>query len=98
MKKSKKRNSSDEKRWNKAAKTFENDSFLDLLALSSAVSVEEHRQILGAGVRKAISVRVPENDIKELKKIAAANNRKYQQLIVQAIEMYIDRYYKIISS
>jgi len=88
----------DEKRWSDTAKKFESDESLELLALSEPISPEEHRKILGAGTRKSISIRIPENDIIELKKIAAANNRKYQQLIVKAIEVYIDEYYRKVPS
>ncbi|MBL6989902.1 MAG: hypothetical protein ISR65_08990 [Bacteriovoracaceae bacterium] len=97
MKKSSKKQNTDEKRWKEAASKFEKSSSLDLLALSEAISPEEHRKILGAGNRKAISLRIPENDLSELKKIATANGRKYQQLIIQAIELYIDTYYNKIS-
>lgn len=42
-----------------------------------------------------ISIRIPENDLKEIQKIAKTSGRKYQQLIVQAIELYIDNYYRL---
>ncbi len=96
MKKLKRKNN-DDMRWKETADIFENDSSLKQLALSTKVSPSEHRQILGAGVKQAISIRIPESDLKELKKMAKANNRGYQQLIIQAIELYIDEYYKKIS-
>jgi len=84
------------KKWLKASKYFESDDSLKLLELSLPTTPEEHRQILGAGNRKPISIRIPENDLAEIQKIAAANGRKYQQLIVQAIELYIDNYYSLV--
>jgi predicted DNA binding CopG/RHH family protein len=90
---------SDVKRWEKAAALFESEdeALMELLALSQPVSPEEHRQILGAGNRKPISIRIPENDLAEIQKIALANGRKYQQLIVQAVELYIDNYYRLVA-
>lgn len=35
------------------------------------------------------------DDLVEIQKIAKANGRKYQQLIVQAVQLYIDNYYRI---
>lgn len=96
MKTSKRKPKSGEKKWSKAASLFEDNASMDLLALSTPVSPEEHRQILGAGERKPISIRMPENDLAEIQKIAKANGRKYQQLIVLAVELYIDNYYRII--
>lgn len=84
-------------KWLKAAKYFASDDSLELLASSIPVTPEEHRQILGAGNRKAISIRIPENDLAEIQKIAEINGRKYQQLIVQAVELYIDNYYRLMS-
>ncbi len=99
--KSSKRNTKkdDVKRWEKAAALFESDdeTIKELLALSKPVSPKEHRQILGAGNRKPISIRIPENDLAEIQKIALANGRKYQQLIVQAVELYIDNYYRLVA-
>ncbi len=98
--KSSKRNTKkdDVKRWEEAATLFESDEAIkELLALSKPVSPEEHRQILGAGNRKPISIRIPENDLAEIQKIALANGRKYQQLIVQAVELYIDNYYRLVA-
>lgn len=82
-------------RWLKANKLFESDDSLETLASSTPVTPEEHRQILGAGARKPISIRIPENDLAEIQKIAEANGRKYQQLIVQAVELYIDNYHRL---
>lgn len=96
MKSSKRKPKTDEKRWSEAAKSFEDKSSLDLLALSTPVSPEEHRQILGAGERKPISIRIPENDLAEIQRIAKANGRKYQQLIVLAVELYIDNYHRMV--
>lgn len=89
---------SDEERWSRDAEFFESDASLKYLALSVPVSLEEQRQILGIGERKQISIRIPQNDLKEIKKIAKANKRKYQQLIVQAIESYINNYHMLIQN
>lgn len=96
MKSSKRKPKKDEVQWLEAANQFEDKSALKMLAMSLPVSPEEHRQILGAGERKPISIRIPENDLVEIQKIAKANGRKYQQLIVQAIELYIDNYHRLL--
>ncbi|MFN8370645.1 MAG: hypothetical protein U0T83_08490 [Bacteriovoracaceae bacterium] len=96
MKDLKRKSKKDEKNWESSAKFFESDDSLETLALSTPVSPEEHRQILGAGNRKAISIRIPEVDLEEIQKIAKANGRKYQQLIVQAVELYIDNYHRLV--
>lgn len=72
----------------KNAKRFEEDYFLE------QGSPLEKRQFLGQGKKKLISIRVPEDDLSEIQKIARINGRKYQQLIVQAIELYIDNYHR----
>jgi hypothetical protein len=59
------------------------------------ITPEEHRQILGTSNRKPISIRIPEDDLVEIQKIAKANGRKYQQLIVQAFQLYIDNYHRL---
>lgn len=64
------------------------------LALRAPQSPEERRRLLGSGNRKPISIRIPENDLETIKKIAKINGRKYQQLIVKAVELYIDNYYR----
>ena len=63
-------------------------------ALSIPTSPEERRRILGVGSRKPISIRIPENDLEAIRMIAKINGRKYQQLIVKAVELYIDNYYR----
>lgn len=90
-KKSKKELEAEATRWIKAGKSLESP---DVLALSTPVSPEERRRLLGAGNRKPISIRIPENDLEAIKKIARINGRKYQQLIVRAVELYVDNYYR----
>jgi hypothetical protein len=68
------------------------------LALSTPVSPEEHRRLLGLGNRKAISIRIPENDLEAIRKIAKINGRKYQQLIVLAVQLYVDNYFRHIKA
>lgn len=53
---------------------------------------QEKRKLLGPGRTKLISVRVPEDDLKALRDIAEENDRKYQQLIIQAIERFLEEY------
>lgn len=90
-KRSKKELEAEATRWIKAGKSLESP---EVLALNTPVSPEERRQLLGAGNRKPISIRIPENDLEAIRKIAEINGRKYQQLIVQAVQLYIDNYYR----
>lgn len=64
------------------------------LAINTFVSPVERRQLLGVGNRKPISIRIPENDLEAIRMIAKINGHKYQQLIVKAVELYIDNYYR----
>ncbi len=52
----------------------------------------ERRKLLGPGRKKLVAIRMPEDDIESLKEIAKRHNRKYQQLVVLAVELYLDRY------
>lgn len=88
-----KRSKSEIKKLNEDADRWLKDNALGLYPQGTPATPKELRQMLGKGARKAISLRIPENDLAELKKIAKSNKRKYQQLIVQAIELYIDNYY-----
>lgn len=90
-KKSKKELEAEATRLIKAAELFKSQA---PLALRTPESPEERRRLLGAGNRKPISIRIPENDLETIRKIAKMNGRKYQQLIVKAIELYIDNYYR----
>ena len=45
------------------------------------------------GPKKLISIRIPENLISALKKKAELENKKYQNLIVQAIEEFLNETY-----
>ncbi len=94
-KKSKKELEAEATRWIKAGKLKEST---EPLALSTPTTPEERRQLLGVGNRKAISIRIPENDLEAIRKIAKINGRKYQQLIVKAVELYIDNYYRQIKA
>jgi predicted DNA binding CopG/RHH family protein len=84
------------KKWIKATEYFEGDTSFEAIARSTPESPEEYRQIFGAGKRKPISIRIPESDLAEIQKIADETGRKYQQLIVQAVELYIDNYHRMI--
>ena len=94
-KKSKKELEAEATRWIKAGKLKE---ATEPLALSTPVTPEERRRLLGTGNRKPISIRIPENDLEAIRKIAKINRRKYQQLIVKAVELYIDNYYRQIKA
>ena len=94
-KKSKKELEAEATRLIKAGKLKESS---ETLTLSTPVSPEEHRRLLGLGNRKPISIRIPENDLEAIRKIAKMNGRKYQQLIVKAFELYIDNYYRQIKA
>jgi len=82
-----------EKNWEKAAALFEGKRGEKLMAESRALSPQERRKLLGPGKAKLISIRIPEDDLEALKKIAEKNDRKYQQLMVHAVEQFIDKYY-----
>ena len=94
-KRSKKELEAEATRWIKAGKLLESP---ELLALRTPASPEERRQLLGVGNRIAISIRIPKNDLEAIRKIAKLNERKYQQLIVQAVELYIDNYYRLMKT
>ena len=89
-KKSKKELEAEATRWIKAGKLTESP---ELMALSTPLNPKKHRQLLGAGNRKPISIRIPENDLEAIRRIAKMHGRKYQRLIVQAVQLYIDNYY-----
>jgi len=80
----------DEKRWAEAAELFERPG-TEALKGSVVISDEEHEEMLelAGGKRKLISLRMPEKSLAAIKEIAAKNDRKYQQLIVQAVDMFI---------
>lgn len=90
-KKSKKELEAEATRLIKAAELLESQ---EPLTLRTHKSPEERRRLLGAGNRKPISIRIPENDLEAIKMIAKINGRKYQQLILKAVELYIDNYYR----
>ena len=81
-----------EAHWAKSAAHFESDASLKDLELSVAISAAERRRQLGPGRTKPISVRMPEEDLIALKEIARINDRPYQQVLVQAVEKFIDDY------
>ena len=89
-KKSKKELEAEATRLIKAAELIKSQ---EPLALRTPESPEERRRLLGTGNRKPISIRIPENELEAIRKIAKINGRKYQQLIVKAIELYVDNYY-----
>lgn len=91
--KGKKTDRSIEAYWEKVASVYENPrTTMKMLEQSRSLTATERRKFLGKAKTKAVSIRIPENDILALKEIAYQNDRKYQQLIVLAIEQYIDHF------
>lgn len=81
-----------EAHWEKVAALYEDPkSSKEMLEKSRALTTSERRRFLGKSKTRAISIRIPEDDLLELKKIAQRNDRKYQQLIVVAIEQYLEQ-------
>jgi len=58
---------------------------------SRVLSASARRRLLGPGKTKQISVRLPEEDLEAVKEIAEANARPYQQLVVVAVQQFLDR-------
>jgi len=82
----------DVKRWELAAKTFEDPKqFEALLQGSRVLAASEERALFGPGKSKQISIRLPESDLMAIKDIADAAHRPYQQLVAIAVQQYIDR-------
>jgi predicted DNA binding CopG/RHH family protein len=86
-----------EDKWKDVAELFEGDKGIDVMKKSRVLSNVERRRLLGAGKTKLVSLRVPEEDLEALKGIAEAHSRKYQQLMVVAVEQFLDRYYDVTS-
>jgi len=83
-----------EKNWEETAQIFEKKEGLSVMRESRVLSPAERRELLGASKTKLISVRIPEEDISALKTIAEENDRKYQQLVVHAIERFLEDYWQ----
>jgi len=82
-----------EAHWEKAAALYENPkTAMKMLEQSRSLTPAERRKFLGKAKTKAVSIRIPEDDLVALKEIAQQNDRKYQQLIILAIEQYIDHF------
>ncbi len=82
-----------EAHWEKVASLYENPkTAMKMLERSRALTPAERRKFLGKAKTKAVSIRIPEDDLMVLKEIAQQNDRKYQQLIILAIEQYIDHF------
>ncbi|HLD73929.1 MAG TPA: hypothetical protein VJB34_03410 [Bdellovibrionota bacterium] len=81
-----------ERNWEETADIFEGAKGHAIMKASRALNAIERRKLLGPGKTKLISVRVPEEDIEALRNIAEKNDRKYQQLIIQAIEKFLEEY------
>lgn len=80
-----------EKRWASLAAFYESDESLETLSRSTHLSSAELRALSKKGKTKPVSIRIPEIDIIALKRISKKiNEGKYQKLIIQAIERFID--------
>ena len=90
--KDKKSEKNKEKLWEEAAHFYESAESLPILAKGKPLSGVERRKLLGPGRRKLVAIRMPEDDIDSLKEIAKRHNRKYQQLVIQAVELFLDQY------
>jgi predicted DNA binding CopG/RHH family protein len=91
--KTKKAGKAFEAHWEKAASLYENPkTSMKMLEQSRSLTPAERRKFLGKAKTKAVSIRIPEDDLVALKEIAQQNDRKYQQLIILAIEQYIDHF------
>lgn len=82
--------SKDESRWNELASFYESDESLSVLAKGKTLSASELRAIASKGKTKPVSIRIPEIDLIALKRLAKISKGKYQKLIVQAIERFLD--------
>lgn len=82
---------SNEKRWVDVATFYESDESIETLSKSTHLTSAELRAISKKAKTKPISIRIPEIDIIALKRISKKlNEGKYQKLIIQAIEQFID--------
>lgn len=80
------------KNWEKTAALFEDEKeSLKMMKASRVLTATERRRLFGSGKTKQISVRLPEEDLEAVKEIAEANARPYQQLVVVAVQQYLDR-------
>ena len=85
------------KNWEKTATLFESEKeSLKIMEASRVLSAVEKRRLFGSGKTKQISVRLPEEDLEAVKKIAEANARPYQQLVVIAVQQYLEHIAKSI--
>jgi|GEM_PF-7104470 len=81
-----------EKQWAAAAAFYESPESLAVLAAGKPLAGVERRKLLGPGRKKLVAIRMPQDDIDSLKEIAKRHNRKYQQLVIQAVELFLDQY------
>lgn len=86
-----------EKDWEEAAKRFEAPG-IDALLGSTVLTKEEAEEMLRCArgeKKKLISIRMPETSLRALKELAVQHDRKYQQLIVQAVDQFIVKAQKV---
>ncbi len=90
--KSKKTKNKQVSSWEVAAAAFENPKrAIRIMKASRVLTLAERRKLYGSGAGKQISLRLPSEDLEAVKELAAANQRPYQQLIVIAVQQYLDR-------
>lgn len=82
-----------ENNWKKTADLFESKEGLSIMENSRALNAIERRKLLGPSKGKLISLRLPQEDIEALREIAQENERKYQQLIIHAVERFLEDYW-----
>lgn len=92
MKGKKEKRAKAENQWKKAAAFYESPESLAVLAEGKPLAGVERRKLLGAGRKKLVAIRMPEDDIESLKEIARRHNRRYQHLVIHAVELFLDRY------
>ena len=81
-----------QKHWKEAALLFDDPTeSLKIMKDSKLLSVVAQRKLMGPSKTKAISIRLPQEDLAAIKEIAAANERPYQQIIAMAVEQYLRR-------
>jgi predicted DNA binding CopG/RHH family protein len=78
--------------WEKTASLFENqEKSLAAMKKSRVLSASQRRKLLGPGKTQQISLRIPKEDLEAVKEVAEAHDRPYQQLVVIAIQQFLDR-------
>ncbi len=93
MKRKSKEPSADQiKSWEDTAAVFEDvKESIKIMKSSRVLTSSEKRRLFGPGRTKQISIRLPEEDLEAVKEISQLHSRPYQQLVVIAVQQYLDR-------